>query len=171
MASTLSEAPSKYILFSRTHSERIDISQLKKTMTSLHSCMPSSVKLQSSTPIPGTTDANRRQRALSVRWQRGIAWFVIHVRTYSLTVWEANWSTQNIYWLTVDPLLMNSFNNVNLAAACLLTSTEHARKLGIPETQWVYPLGGAGTRDGLKCMYNICLISNLWRGQNRADPN
>lgn len=45
------------------------------------------------------------------------------------------------------PLLMNAFNNVNLAGACLLTSTEYARELGIPESRWVYPLGGAGTDD------------------------
>lgn len=45
------------------------------------------------------------------------------------------------------PLLMNAFNNVNLAASCLLTSTEYARHLGIPESKWIYPLGGAGTQD------------------------
>ncbi|KAB8801893.1 hypothetical protein FH972_026714 [Carpinus fangiana] len=31
--------------------------------------------------------------------------------------------------------------------ACLLTSTDFARELGIPESQWIYPLGGAGTAD------------------------
>ncbi|ORY08858.1 acetyl-CoA acetyltransferase, partial [Clohesyomyces aquaticus] len=45
------------------------------------------------------------------------------------------------------PLLMNAFNTVNLAAACILTSTTHARALGIPESKWIYPLGGAGTSD------------------------
>jgi hypothetical protein len=45
------------------------------------------------------------------------------------------------------PLLMNAFNTVNLAATCLLTSTDYARELGIPESQWIYPLAGAGTRD------------------------
>ncbi|KXJ97276.1 thiolase [Microdochium bolleyi] len=45
------------------------------------------------------------------------------------------------------PLLMNAFNTVNLSAACILTSTEHAKKLGIPEDKWVYVLGGAGTSD------------------------
>ncbi|KAH7040931.1 thiolase [Microdochium trichocladiopsis] len=45
------------------------------------------------------------------------------------------------------PLLMNAFNTVNLSGACILTSTEHARKLGIPEEKWVYILGGAGTSD------------------------
>lgn len=45
------------------------------------------------------------------------------------------------------PLLMNAFNMVNLAAACVLTSTEYARELGIPEDRWIYALGGAGTRD------------------------
>nr|POE75136.1 hypothetical protein CFP56_63371 [Quercus suber]POE94785.1 hypothetical protein CFP56_17022 [Quercus suber] len=47
----------------------------------------------------------------------------------------------------LDPLLMNAFNTVNLAAACIVTSTEYARELGIPESKWVYPLGGAGTKD------------------------
>ncbi|PGH23689.1 hypothetical protein AJ80_02295 [Polytolypa hystricis UAMH7299] len=45
------------------------------------------------------------------------------------------------------PLLMNAFNMVNLAAACVVTSTEFARELGIPEDRWIYPLGGAGTSD------------------------
>jgi acetyl-CoA acetyltransferase len=45
------------------------------------------------------------------------------------------------------PLLMNAFNTVNLAATCLLTSTAYAKELGIPESKWIYPLAGAGTRD------------------------
>ena len=51
----------------------------------------------------------------------------------------------------VDPLLMNAFNNVNLAASCILTSTAYARELGIPENKWIYPLGGAGTQDSDNC--------------------
>lgn len=47
---------------------------------------------------------------------------------------------------------MNAFNNVNLAAAVILTSTAYATEIGIPKSQWVYPLGGAGTRDSEKCM-------------------
>ena len=47
---------------------------------------------------------------------------------------------------------MNAFNTVNLAGACLLTSTEYAKELGIPESRWIYPLGGAGTRDSYDCM-------------------
>lgn len=54
--------------------------------------------------------------------------------------------------LTVtDPLLMNAFNTINLAGAVILTSTDHARKLGIPLEKWIYPLGGAGTRDSDDC--------------------
>jgi hypothetical protein len=53
-----------------------------------------------------------------------------------------------------DPLLMNAFNNVNLAGACILTSTEYARELGIPEDRWMYPLGGAGTSDSRNCKYD-----------------
>ncbi|KAK6359269.1 hypothetical protein TWF696_000432 [Orbilia brochopaga] len=45
------------------------------------------------------------------------------------------------------PLLMNAFNTVNLAAAVILTSTEHASRFGVPENKWIYPLGGAGTQD------------------------
>ncbi|OBT65909.1 hypothetical protein VE03_05447 [Pseudogymnoascus sp. 23342-1-I1] len=48
------------------------------------------------------------------------------------------------------PLLMNAFNNVNLAGAVILTSTDYATELGIPKSQWVYPLGGAGTKDSDK---------------------
>lgn len=50
-----------------------------------------------------------------------------------------------------DPLLMNAFNNVNLAGAIILTNTDYATELGIPKSQWVYPLGGAGTKDSDKC--------------------
>ncbi|KAF2201778.1 hypothetical protein GQ43DRAFT_462919 [Delitschia confertaspora ATCC 74209] len=45
------------------------------------------------------------------------------------------------------PLLMNAFNTVNLAAACIITTTEYAKELRIPEEKWIYPLGGAGTKD------------------------
>ncbi|KAF2013187.1 hypothetical protein BU24DRAFT_424190 [Aaosphaeria arxii CBS 175.79] len=45
------------------------------------------------------------------------------------------------------PLLMNAFNTINLAGACILTSTTFARALGIPQNRWVYPLAGAGTKD------------------------
>ncbi|ETS80692.1 hypothetical protein PFICI_08221 [Pestalotiopsis fici W106-1] len=45
------------------------------------------------------------------------------------------------------PLLMNAFNTVNLSAACIITSVANAKALGIPESKWVYPLGGAGTHD------------------------
>ena|ERR1700744_2324851 len=51
----------------------------------------------------------------------------------------------------VDPLLMNAFNNINLAAAVLITSTDVARQLGVPESRWIYPLGGAGTQDASYC--------------------
>ena len=54
------------------------------------------------------------------------------------------------------PLLMNAFNGVNLAASCILTSTDYATHLGIPESKWIYPLGGAGTQDS----------SNFWERPN-----
>jgi hypothetical protein len=57
-----------------------------------------------------------------------------------------------------DPLLMNAFNNVNLAGACILTSTEYARELGIPEDRWIYPLGGAGTSDSKNCKFFLSTL-------------
>ena len=59
---------------------------------------------------------------------------------------------------------MNAFNNINLAASCIITSTKYAKELGIPESKWIYPLGGAGTQDSDKCRY-----SNDTRGQNNAN--
>lgn len=52
-----------------------------------------------------------------------------------------------------DPLLMNAFNTVNLAGACILTSTTYAEELGIPKTKWIYALGGAGTQDSNNCRF------------------
>jgi len=46
---------------------------------------------------------------------------------------------------------MNAFNTVNMAAGCILMSTDVAKELGIPECKWIYPLGGAGTRDSNEC--------------------
>ncbi len=45
------------------------------------------------------------------------------------------------------PLLMNALLNVNQAAAVVLTDTETAQVLGIPEERWVYVWGGAGSKD------------------------
>jgi hypothetical protein len=50
-----------------------------------------------------------------------------------------------------DPLLMNAYNNVNLASACVVTSVEYAEQLGISQKKWVYLLGGAGTKDSETC--------------------
>jgi acetyl-CoA acetyltransferase len=56
-------------------------------------------------------------------------------------------SARNRMICTPYPLLMNAFNTVNLAGAVILASVSHARRLGIPQSQWIYPLGGAGTSD------------------------
>ncbi|KAL6229050.1 hypothetical protein BDW75DRAFT_250193 [Aspergillus navahoensis] len=56
-------------------------------------------------------------------------------------------SKKNRMICTPYPLLMNAFNTVNMAAACIITSTEFARELGIPESRWIYALGGAGRDD------------------------
>lgn len=55
--------------------------------------------------------------------------------------------------LCADPLLMNAFNTVNLGAACIVTSTEYAKQLQIPEAKWIYPLGGAGFKERDLCMF------------------
>lgn len=55
----------------------------------------------------------------------------------------------------VDPLLMNAFNTINLAGACVLTTTEYATELGIPESKWIYALGGAGTADDKDCELSL----------------
>ena len=60
----------------------------------------------------------------------------------------------------LDPLLMNAFNSVNLAAACILTTVDYAQELGIPQDRWIYPLGGAGTGDSDDCLS----ISSCMRG-------
>ncbi|KAF4975667.1 hypothetical protein FZEAL_7557 [Fusarium zealandicum] len=57
---------------------------------------------------------------------------------------------------TPYPLLMNAFNGVNLAAACIVTSIEYATELGIPQDKWVYVLGGAGANDS----------TNFWQRTN-----
>ncbi|KAK6535646.1 hypothetical protein TWF694_002101 [Orbilia ellipsospora] len=44
-------------------------------------------------------------------------------------------------------LLMNAFNTVNLACAVIITSTDFAKEIGVPQSKWIYPLGGAGTQD------------------------
>lgn len=54
---------------------------------------------------------------------------------------------------------MNAFNAVNLAAACIVTSAEHAEKLGIARDRWVYVLGGAGTHERDHCEDMLC----VWR--------
>jgi hypothetical protein len=46
---------------------------------------------------------------------------------------------------------MNAFNTVNLAAACVLTTTEYAQQLQIAEDKWIYPLSGAGYKDSDYC--------------------
>jgi hypothetical protein len=50
---------------------------------------------------------------------------------------------------------MNAFNNINLAGACILTSVDFARELGVPEEKWIYPLGGAGATDSDDCKTHL----------------
>lgn len=46
---------------------------------------------------------------------------------------------------------MNAFNDVNLAAACIVTSTECAQRMGIKPEKWIYPLGGGRGKDSEDC--------------------
>lgn len=52
---------------------------------------------------------------------------------------------------SVDPLLMNAFNDVNLAAACIVTSQEFAERVGIPQAKWIFSLGGGRGHDSDDC--------------------
>jgi acetyl-CoA acetyltransferase len=45
------------------------------------------------------------------------------------------------------PLLMNALLNVNQAAAVVITDTDMAQSLRIPEDRWVHVWGGAGSKD------------------------
>lgn len=48
-----------------------------------------------------------------------------------------------------DPLLMNAFNDVNIAGACILTSTQCAERMGISRDKWIFPLGGGRAEDSI----------------------
>ncbi len=45
------------------------------------------------------------------------------------------------------PKLMNSNNAVDMSAALIICSVEKAKSLGVPESQWVYPLAGTDAHD------------------------
>lgn len=51
--------------------------------------------------------------------------------------------------------LMNAFLMVNQAAAVVVTDTETARRLGVPEDRWVYPYGGAGADDSMDVLERV----------------
>ena len=58
------------------------------------------------------------------------------------------------------PKLMNSNVNVDQAAALILCSTEFARKEGVPEHKWIYPLAGTDVNDLLFLSNRINLHSS-----------
>ena len=45
------------------------------------------------------------------------------------------------------PKLLNSNNAVDMASALLVCSTEKAKQMGIPESQWIYPWSGTDAHD------------------------
>ena len=45
------------------------------------------------------------------------------------------------------PKLMNSNNDVDMGAAIIMCSTDAARRLGVPEDRWVYPLAGTDCHE------------------------
>lgn len=47
---------------------------------------------------------------------------------------------------------MNAFNDVNLASACIVTSTELAERMGISCDKWIFPLGGGRAQDSEDCI-------------------
>ena len=64
---------------------------------------------------------------------------------------------------------MNAFNTVNLSAACIITSREYASNIGIPESQWIYPLAGAGANEHDNCevkrhlfLKNLLTVILVW---------
>ena len=58
------------------------------------------------------------------------------------------------------PKLMNANVNVDQAAALILCSTEFARREGIPEDKWIYPLAGTDVNDLLFLSNRINLHSS-----------
>lgn len=48
---------------------------------------------------------------------------------------------------------MNAFNDVNLAGACILTTTECAVRMGISRDKWIFPLGGGRAEDSKDCKF------------------
>jgi hypothetical protein len=56
---------------------------------------------------------------------------------------------------------MNALNAVDMAAACIVTSIEVARALGIPEEAWIYPVGGAGRDDNEECAFSTYPVELL----------
>jgi hypothetical protein len=143
--------------YMRMHLGRIVGSHLMRTIKNLQGCMPSLRKWQGGIRWRGVMVNRRKRRRRLGLCRKGIGWFATLVR--------APWVVNGRLLMTgnVDPLLMNAFNNVNLAAACILTSTEFAMELGIPESKWIYPLGGAGTRDSYECeCFHDLLVSPSW---------
>lgn len=62
-------------------------------------------------------------------------------------------TSRNRMICTPYPMLMCAFNMVNIAGACLVTSDEYAKDLGIDESKWIYVRGGAGIAESEEFYY------------------
>ena len=127
----------------RTASGLIAACRSSRTTRSLLSCMQSSPRSPSRILSRGVMASPQPQKNRFPPFATEIGWFAFPVLPFTTPC-----SPSSIFANSrTDPLLMNALNNVNQAAACLLTSTTRARELGIPESRWIYLLGGAGTQD------------------------
>ena len=123
------------------------------TMLALDLVLPTDVYPlyeQASRAAAGLTQAEARQ-ASARRWagyaqvaaSNPTAW--IRDAPDAATIAEVAPRNRLVSW--PYPKLMNALLSVDQAAAVLVTSTERARALGIPEERWIFPLGGAGATE------------------------
>lgn len=56
-------------------------------------------------------------------------------------------SARNRMICTPYTMLMCAFNKVNIAGACIVTSSDYARQLGVDESRWIYVRSGAGIAE------------------------
>ena len=89
--------------------------------------------------------------AISQLWQRFNAVAVHNAHAWSNDAYTAEEiatpGPDNRLIISPYTKLMNSHNMVEQGAVLLLTSVETARRLGIPEDRWIFPLAGSQAND------------------------